>query len=463
MESSDLAGLEAYLTEHGEAFEKELVEYLEIPSVSTDPSHAPEVEACAGWVAERLSAAGVDSVEVVEASGRHPIVLGEHHAASDAPTLLVYGHYDVQPPDPVDAWETPPFQPTVREGRLYARGATDNKGQNHMHMKALEACDRTAGGIPVNLKIVIEGEEEVGSGHLEEFLASHRDRLSCDAVLLSDTQMFSRQLPAIIVGLRGLVYTEVIVRGPASDLHSGVYGGPVVNPANALAGMIGRLKDERGRVTVPGFYDRVREPTEAERRDLDRLPFDEAAYLEEVGAPALGGEASYDVLELLGYRPTLDVNGLISGFTGEGAKTVLPAEARAKISMRLVPDQDPDEIAAAFTAHVRELAPEGVTVETSLFHAGRPWAEVPEGPLLDVCRSSLEEAFGAEPVFLREGGSIPIIPLFAETFGVQVLPIGFALPGCNLHAPDEWIDLEVYHEGIEALAKLYGRLAHVEI
>lgn len=454
---SDITG---YVDEHREAFEEELDEYLSIPSVSTERTHTEDVRRCADWVAGKLESAGVGEVEVVETDG-HPIVLGSHTTAGDAPTLLVYGHYDVQPEDPVDEWESPPFEATVREGRLYARGATDNKGQNHMHIKALEACDRALGRLPVNLRIVIEGEEEVGSPNLSKFMVDQKERLDCDAVLLSDTQMVSRELPAIVVGLRGLAYCELVVRGPASDLHSGVYGGPVVNPANALAGIIAGLRDDRGRVTLPGFYDDVRPITDRDREQLARIPFDEEAYLEETGAPSLGGEEGFSPLELLGFRPTCDVNGLLSGFTGEGAKTVLPASAMAKVSFRLVPDQDPEEVVEQFRERVTELAPEGVRVEVRSHHGARPWADVPEGPLADAATEALERAFGNRPVLLREGGSIPIIPLFAETFGVQVMPIGFALPGCNLHAPNEWIDLDVYHAGIEALARLYVRLGEL--
>ena len=446
-----------YVAEHGDDFERELFEYLEIPSVSTDRQYAADVARCAEWVADRARAAGVEEVEVVGTDG-HPIVVGEHDAAPGAPTLLVYGHYDVQPVDPVGEWTSPPFEPTVREGRVYARGSTDNKGQNHMHLKALEACSRALGGIPVNLRLVIEGEEEVGSRHLEAFLRDNLDRLDCDAVLLSDTQMPRPDLPAVIVGLRGLAYFEVRVRGPSKDLHSGVYGGPVDNPANALAGILASLKDDRGRVTIPGFYDDVRELTDLDREQLARIPFDEATYREETGVPALGGEEGFSPLEQLGFRPTLDVNGLLSGFTGEGAKTVLPSTAMAKVSTRLVPDQDPARVQEAFREHVHDLAPETVEVEIDHVHGGKAWAAQPEGPLAEAAVEALEEAFGNEPVYLREGGSIPIIPLFAETFGVQVLPVGFALPGCNLHAPDEWLDLDVYHRGIEALARLYRRL-----
>ena len=451
-----------YVRSHRDDFEDELFDYLSIPSVSTEREHRSDVARCARWVGERLEAAGVEATEVVETDG-HPIVVGRHDAEPDAPTLLLYGHYDVQPVDPLEEWESPPFEPSVREGRVYARGATDNKGQNHMHLKALEACREAAGRIPVNLRVVLEGEEEVGSPNLEPFLRENRERLDCDAVVISDTGMFARDVPSVTVGLRGMVYQEITFRGPSTDLHSGLYGGPVENPANALATIVAGLRDGSGRVTVPGFYDDVRPIGDLDREQLARVPFDPEEFRRETGVPALGGEEGYAPLEQLGYRPTLDVNGLLSGFTGEGAKTVLPGKAMAKVSMRLVPDQDPAAVEAAFEERVRELAPDAVTVEVEALHGGRPWAAQPEGPLVDAAAEALAEAFGNDPVFLREGGSIPIIPLFADTFGVQILPIGFALPGCNLHAPNEWLDLDVYHDGIEALARLYLRTGELEL
>jgi len=449
--------LNRYLEERAGEFEDELVEYLSIPSVSTDPDRAGDVDACARWLAGRLRGAGVASVEVVETGG-HPIVLGVHDVGPARPTLLVYGHYDVQPADPLDEWTSPPFRPDVRDGRLYARGAADNKGQNHVHVKALEAVHRVRGRIPVNLRVVIEGEEEVGSAHLADFLRENEDRLECDAVLLSDTEMWSKELPTLVTGLRGLAYFEITVRGPNRDLHSGLYGGPVPNPANALARILAGLRDEDGRVTLPGFYDAVRPLTEEDREAMARVPFDAEEFREEVGVPALGGEASYPPLALLGYRPTLDVNGLLSGFTGEGAKTVLPALASAKVSTRLVPDQDPGQVEAALRERVRELTPPGVAVEVETFHGALPWADRPTGPIAAVAEEAMEEVFGQRPLRVRNGGSIPIIPLLARTFGATVLPIGFALPGCNMHAPDEWLDLEVYHRGIQAMARLYARL-----
>ncbi len=449
--------LDDYIQSQAERYEEELFDFLRIPSISTESRHRADVRRCAEWVAERCREVGPADVELVETSG-HPIVLAEYQVSHAAPTLVVYGHYDVQPVDPEDLWDAPPFEPTVREGRVYARGASDDKGQVFMHLKALEACRNAAGELPVNVKLVIEGEEEIGSTNVEDFIVRHRDRLACDAVVLSDTAMFAKGLPAITVGLRGLVYFEVRFQGAASDLHSGAYGGTVENPANALATVIGRLKDGAHHITIPGFYDDVRPITEKERENLAALPFDDADYLDSLGAPALAGEDGFGTLERVWFRPTLDVNGLLSGFTGEGAKTVLPAKAMAKISMRLVPDQDPAAICAAFESTIRELAPDGVTVEIDRLNSGAAWAADPEGPLFTAAAEALAAAFGREPVFVREGGSIPIVGLFCDTLGVPVAPIGFALPGCNLHAPNEWLDLEVFHQGIGALAHFYTLL-----
>ncbi|MGH7539457.1 MAG: dipeptidase [Gemmatimonadota bacterium] len=447
-----------YIDAGHERFLEELKAFLRLPSVSTDPARRGDVARCAAWLADHLRDAGLSEVEVIATDG-HPIVVAERRVDDHAPTVLLYGHYDVQPSEPDHLWSSPPFEPAIRDGRLYARGSADDKGQVHMHVKALETRLETGAALPVNLKLVIEGEEEVGSRHLEQFLGANAERLSCDAVLISDTTMFAPDLPCVTVGLRGIVYTEVTVRGPAHDLHSGSYGGAVVNPANALAKIVAALHDERGRVRVPGYYDAVRPATAAERSDLERLPFDEETLREDVGAPALGGEAGFSALERLWFRPTLDVNGLLSGFTGEGAKTVLPAEAMAKVSMRLVPDQDPGAVAESFVEHVRGLAPAGVTVEVKRFHGGEPWVADTRHPVYDAAREALEAGFGQAPVFIREGGSIPIVPLFERTFEAPVLLVGFALPGCNAHAPDEWLDLGVYRRGIAALASLYGALA----
>jgi acetylornithine deacetylase/succinyl-diaminopimelate desuccinylase-like protein len=448
----------AYLREHRERNLAELVDFLRIPSVSAKGEHRDDTRRAAEWLAERMLAAGLQSAEVVATSG-HPVVLGEWRGApAGAPTLLVYGHYDVQPPEPLHEWVSPPFEPQVRDGNVYARGSVDDKGQMYLHLKAVEAHLAGNGSLPVNVIFLVEGEEEVGSPNLQTFLEDHSDRLKCDAVLISDTSMFAAGLPSITVGLRGLAYMEVHVQGPATDLHSGVYGGAVVNPAVALARIIAQLHDDDGRVSIPGFYDRVRELTSAERAAIASLPFEEETLRAEAGPPALGGEKGYTALERVSVRPTLEVNGLLSGYTGEGAKTVLPAWAMAKISMRLVPDQDFHEVERLFTERVMSLAPHGVTVRVDALHGGHPWHAEPSGRVFDAAKKALAKAFGREPVLIREGGSIPIVHSFQEILGAPVVLIGFGLPGENAHAPNEWMSLENYHVGAEAIAELYSEL-----
>jgi len=451
--------LHQYLSENRDRFERELAEFLSIPSVSTESRYSRDLERCAKWLAGHIESAGVSTVEVIPTAGK-PFVVAEHIVNPDLPTLLVYGHYDVQPVDPEELWDSPPFEATVRDGRVYARGSNDDKGQVHMHIKALEARLKTGLGMPVNVKLVIEGEEEIGSVHLESFLRENSQRLACDAVVISDTGMLGPDIPSIGIGLRGLAYLEIFVDGPSGDLHSGSYGGAVTNPAMALATILAALKDENGSVTVPGFYDRVREITPEQREATRALPFDEEEFRAETGSVSLNGEAGFSTLERLWYRPALDITGMISGFTGEGAKTVLPAQARAKVSMRLVPDQDPDEIAELFTKHVMSLAPEGVRVRVKALHGGQPWGANPDSPLFDAAAAALHKPFGREPVYVGEGGSIPIVPLFEEIFKGPVLLLGFAPPGGNAHAPNEWMDLSVYHKGIETIARLYDEVAH---
>jgi len=446
-----------YVTDNRERYETELAEFLRIPSVSTDGGHADDVKAAAEWLAEKIREAGLEDAEVVATDG-HPIVVASHITDPSAPTVLVYGHYDVQPEDPVELWTSPPFEPDIRDGRMYARGSIDDKGQVYMHVKALEARLKNGVGLPVNVKLVFEGEEEVGSKNLEAFLKSNTDRLAADAVLISDTGMFSRDIPSVTLGLRGLAYVEVICRGPKGDLHSGSYGGAVVNPANALCKIVAGLKDDQGRVTIPGFYDKVQDVSAIEKEGLAKLPFDEPGFIAETGVTELDGEVGFSTLERLWYRPTLDVNGLLSGFTGEGAKTVLPSHAMAKVSMRLVPNQDSSEIAELARAHIERLAPAGVTVEVNEQHGGTPWVGDPSSPIFEAGAAALEKSFGNKPVFIREGGSIPIVPMFESLFG-PVLLLGFGLPGSNLHAPDEWIDLDMYNTGIMTLVDLYDEIA----
>ncbi len=446
-----------YLRQHRGRLEDELKRFVAIPSVSAKSEHRPDIRRAADWLVERLLEAGMTTAEIHPTAG-HPIVVAEWRGAPGAPTILVYGHYDVQPPEPLGEWKSPPFEPEVRDGKLYGRGSVDDKGQVYMYVKAVEAHMATRGGLPVNLVMIIEGEEEIGSPNLEAFLVENRERFACEAVLISDTGMFAPGLPSITTGLRGLAYMEVRVQGPAGDLHSGTYGGAVINPAVALAGIIARLHDDQGRVTIPGFYDDVLPLSAEDRARIAGLPFEDETLRAEVGAPALGGEAGYGTLERIWVRPTLDVNGLLSGYTGEGAKTVLPARAMAKISMRLVPDQSHRDIEEKFTAHVRSLAPPGVSIEVEALHGGEPWHADPTGSIFQDAAAALEAAFGRPPVYIREGGSIPIVRAFEQTLDAPVALLGFALPGSNTHAPNEWYSLENYALGTETIALLLEKV-----
>jgi acetylornithine deacetylase/succinyl-diaminopimelate desuccinylase-like protein len=364
----------------------------------------------------------------------------------------------VQPAEPLELWTSPPFEPTVRDGRLYARGSVDDKGQLFLHIKALEAHLKARGTLPVNVIVLAEGEEEVGSEHLASFIEAHAGELACDSVVISDSAMFAPGLPSILSSLRGLAYFQIDVQGPAQDLHSGSYGGAVVNPAMALARILAMMHDADGRVAIPGFYDAVREWPATVRAQMRGLPFDEEHFRAETGAPALGGEKGYTVLERLWTRPTCEVNGLLSGYTGEGAKTVLPAKAMAKVSCRLVPDQDPVEIERLMKAHVAQMAPAGVTVAVTHLHGGRPWRAELNGPLFDAAKRALAAAFGREPVITGEGGSIPVVGDFARILGAPVLLVGFGLPGENAHAPDEWMSVENFTKGMRAVATLWDEL-----
>jgi acetylornithine deacetylase/succinyl-diaminopimelate desuccinylase-like protein len=453
--SSDL---ERWLTTNDQRLHDDLFELLRIPSVSARSEHKADCARAARWLHERLARLGFTTV-THETPG-HPIVVAEwRKARAEAPTILVYGHYDVQPPEPLELWTSPPFEATVRDGNIYARGSVDDKGQLWMHVAALEAHLATRGTLPVNVVILAEGEEEVGSDHLAPFIERQKAALRCDGVVISDTTMYAPGIPSIISSLRGLAYFEVNVTGPASDLHSGMYGGAVVNPATALARIIATFHDAEGRVSIAGFHDAVRPFPEKVRAAMRELPFDETAYKRELGVDALFGERSYSTLERLWTRPTCEVNGMLSGYTGEGAKTVLPAKAMAKVSCRLVPDQDPATIGRLFEDHVRKVAPPGVAVTVTHLHGGHPWRADLDGPLFDAAARALHAAFGRKPVIAGEGGSIPVVNDFARILGAPVLLIGFGLPGENAHAPDEWISQENFRKGMRALAALWDELA----
>ena len=452
------ADLDAYLATHRERITHELFDFLRIPSVSARSEHDADTARAAEWTANSLRAAGLSAT--VHPTAGHPVVVGEWRGApAGAPTVLVYGHYDVQPAEPLELWTSPAFEPTVRDGRLYARGSVDDKGQLFLHIKALEAHLQARGHLPVNVIVLAEGEEEVGSEHLAPFIQAHAEQLACDAVVISDSAMFAAGLPSILSSLRGLAYFQIDVQGPAQDLHSGSYGGAVVNPAMALAQILATFHAANGRIAIPGFYDKVAEWPAHVREQMKSLPFDEERFRAETGAPSLGGEKGYSVLERLWTRPTCEVNGLLSGYTGEGAKTVLPAKAMAKVSCRLVPDQDPSEIETLMKAHVARVAPAGVTVTVTHLHGGRPWRAELNGPLFDAARRALAAAFGREPVITGEGGSIPVVGDFARILGAPVLLVGFGLPGENAHAPDEWMSMENFTTGMRAIATLWDELA----
>jgi acetylornithine deacetylase/succinyl-diaminopimelate desuccinylase-like protein len=435
----------------------ELKAYLAIPSISALPQHAADVRRAAEWTAEALRGAGMQGVRVIDTPG-HPVVYGEWLGAPGKPTILYYGHYDVQPVDPVDLWTTPPFEATVRDGEIYARGAADDKGQVFMHIKAIEAFIKKAGGLPVNMKVLIEGEEEVGSVHLDAFIASHKQELAADVVVISDSPMFDRGVPSICYGLRGLVYFQLDLRGTKSDLHSGSFGGAVANPAFVLAQVLAQMKDRGGRVKIPGFYDDVRPLSDEERAEWKKLPFNETRYRKDLGAPRLFGEKGYTTLERVWARPTFEVNGLLSGFTGDGAKTVLPAVSMAKVSMRLVPDQDPNTIADLFERYVKKMCPPTVQLTVTRMHGGKPWMTEFDNRYVRAAGRAIERGFGQRPVFNREGGSIPVVSTFQEQLGVPSVLFGVGLPDENAHAPDEKLDLGNFHNGIVASACLYQEI-----
>jgi acetylornithine deacetylase/succinyl-diaminopimelate desuccinylase-like protein len=450
----------AFVDEHRKRFVDDLTQWARIPSISSDPARAADVKKSAEHLAAHLRSLGAGRVETWATAG-HPAVFAEWVVAPGRPTLLVYGHHDVQPVDPLAEWVTPPFEPAIRDGRLWGRGVVDDKGQVYIHAKAIESFVRTVGALPINLRMIVEGEEEIGSVNLDALLRDHAGDLAADVVCVSDTAMFGRGIPSLCIGLRGLAYLEVFVDGPALDLHSGTFGGGVMNPVNALATMIAGLHDEDGRVTVPGFYDAVLPISDTERSDIARLPFDEHEWLRSTGAPATWGEKGYSTLERVWARPTLDCCGIGGGFQGQGAKTIVPARAHAKISCRLVPDQEPDDIARKLTTHLQRVAPPGVRVRTEVLHGGRPYLAPTDHPVYEIAKRAFTKAFGRPTVFMREGGSIPFVRTIADATGKPCLLMGFGQPDENAHAPNEWLDLTNYHLGIKSAAYLYDELSRM--
>jgi acetylornithine deacetylase/succinyl-diaminopimelate desuccinylase-like protein len=447
-----------FIDSHRDLNLTELCEFLRIPSVSTKSEHKPDIERGARWVADHLRTAGFKTVEIIP-TNFHPLVYAESLEAPGKPTVLFYGHYDVQPAEPLELWTSPAFEPAVRDGKLYGRGTADDKGQVHIHLKALESLQELDGKFPINMKVLIEGEEEVGSVSLWDFVQKNKEKLEADALVVSDTSMLAKGVPSITYGLRGLNYYQLELTGPERDLHSGVYGGAVPNPLTILTELFARLHDKNFRVTVPGFYDSVPKLPPAERKSLNALPWNKRDFQKVVGAPGYAGEKGFSIVEQLWTRPTLELNGIWGGYTGEGAKTVIPSKAHAKFSTRLVPNQDPQKIAKSVEKYIHKLLPKTVTCKFEILSTGKPWVAPFQAPIFKKAQTALEKGFGKKAVFIREGGSIPFVTQMHDTFKVPCVLIGFGLPDENAHAPDEHILLENYFNGIKAIAHFYRDLA----
>ena len=453
-----LAAVANYLDQHSARFLEELKELLRIPTVSADPECKPHMRRGAEFIHRQFADLGFKT-EIVHTAG-HPIVYAEWLQAPGAPTVMVYGHYDVQPADPLDLWTTPPFEPTIRDGLLYARGATDDKGQMFTHIKSAEAWLRAVGSLPVNLKYVIEGEEEVGSRNLEDFLAANKDRLRCDVAVVSDTSQYAPGQPAITYGLRGILAVEVTLTGPCKDLHSGIFGGAVANPAVGIARLIASLHDDQGRVRIPGFYDKVVELTAAERQQFRDLGFDEAGFKKELGITEVAGEGGYSTIERRWARPTCEVNGLVSGYTGVGPKTIVPSKATVKITCRLVPDQDPHALTEALHQYLKSQCPASLGFEFTSYHGCPAFVFDPHSPYIEAAAEAVREAWGVDRVrLIREGGSIPVVQTFKDVLGVDTLLLGWGLNTDNLHSPNEHFTVTDFHRGIAASARLWEKLA----
>ncbi len=437
----------SYIEVNKERYLRELTDLLAIPSVSTDKEKVPDIQRCAQWVSDHMRSIGLQNVQVMPTAG-HPVVYGDWLNAPGKPTVLLYGHYDVQPAEPLELWTSPPFEATVRGENLYARGAADDKGQVFIHLKAIEAFLRNGGELPINLKLIIEGEEEIGSEHLDAFVKDHKSMLAADLVLISDSSMFGKETPSICYGLRGLAYMQIDLVGPNKDLHSGSFGGTVHNPVQALAEIIAQLHDKNGKITIPGFYKDVLPLSKKERAAYKKLPFSDKKYAAEVGVKQLYGDKGFSTLERVWARPTLECNGIWGGFTGEGAKTVLPSKASAKISMRLVPNQTAAKAAKLFEKHIMKIAPKTVKVTVRNLHGGEPAITPIDSPGVQAAVRALEKGFGKKPLYQREGGSIPIVVQFKQILGLDTVLLGFGLPDENAHAPDEFLNLDNFHGGI---------------
>jgi acetylornithine deacetylase/succinyl-diaminopimelate desuccinylase-like protein len=454
-----MASLNAYIEQNKQRYVDELITLLKFPSVSADSKHKTDIESCADWVTAHLNALGLKARKMP--TGGHPAVYAEWLGAPGKPTVLIYGHYDVQPPDPLNLWESPPFEPVVKGGKLYARGSSDNKGQFYAHVKGIEAHLKQDGKLPVNVKLLIEGEEEVGSANLEAFIVANKAMLKADVVVVSDSAMAGPEMPAITYGLRGLAYFEIRVDGSNRDLHSGSYGGSVANPCEMLARMLAKCKDDDGRVLIPGFYDDVQKVGPEERALLSKIPFSETADRENLGIPKHWGEKGYSVLEWRWARPTFEVNGIFGGYMGEGPKTVLPAWAGAKVSMRLVPNQDPGKLAAAFEKFIDSIKPDTVKVSVKRFDGAFPSVVPIEGPYVEAATRAVEKGFGKKPLFTREGGTIPVVSTFKKVLGIDTILIGYGQNDDNLHSPNEKYTLADYQRGILTSAHLLEEMAAI--
>jgi acetylornithine deacetylase/succinyl-diaminopimelate desuccinylase-like protein len=452
-----VVAVEQFVTDNKTRLLEELKTFLRIPSISTLPEHRDDVLKAAQFVADKMKAAGLENVEVIK-TAKHPLVYSEWLHAAGKPTVLCYGHYDVQPADPIELWETPPFEPSERNGNLYARGSCDDKGQMYMHIKAVEALFAVHGKLPVNVKFLVEGEEEVGGESLSSFVPEHKEKLKADVALVSDTELFADGVPTLCVGLRGLVYLEVEAQGPARDLHSGVYGGAAPNAVYGLIELLAKAKDADGRIQIPGIYDDVAEPAKAEVESWKRLPFSEEKFLkEEVGATALTGEPDQSVLARTWSRPTFEVHGIAGGFTSAGAKTVIPAKATAKVSLRLVPNQDPGKIVDLFKKWVAQNTPKGIQTQVRVLSAGPGILVNPDHPAIHVAAEAFSDMLGTPTVFIRSGGSIPVVGEFAEHLGIPTVLMGFGLPDDGLHSPNEKYRISNYYQGILTIAHFFEK------
>jgi len=451
--------IDSYIEENRERFLDELIELLKFPSISSLNENKNDMDHCAGWLKHHIEGIGLRNCAVYPTE-KHSVVYGEWlDAGDDKPTILFYGHYDVQPVDPLDLWDSGPFEPVIKGDKIYARGAADDKGQFFANLKAIEAQLKTSGRLPINIKFIIEGEEEIGSPSLPKFMRENGELLACGLVAVSDSPMFDYGMPTICYGLRGLAYLEITITGPAKDLHSGSFGGVIANPIEVLTKIVAQLKNDKGRITIPGFYDKVLPLTDLERRNLTELPFDETKYLKEIGSPALIGEEGYTTYERCWARPTLDPNGIVGGFIGEGAKTVIPSTASCKVSMRLVPNQDPEEIADLFESYIKELCPPTVKCDITRHHGGQPYMLPLENPVVAKLARALERGFGKAPVYVREGGSIPIVAVFKQILGCYTVLLPLGLPDENCHSPNENFHLPNFFAGMRASAYFMKEIA----